>query len=80
MIKMGDYLYCNKENMVGFTINNYYSVVQYTIHTNLITIEGDNGNWFDFTYENDNDGLSYKDFFKTKKELREEKLQKLLVD
>jgi len=76
MIEKGDYLYCYKENVEGFTVNNYYLVVDLS-EAKLIGIRGDNYDAF-FTIYKDSDNISYVDFFKTKQEVREEKLQKLL--
>jgi len=77
-IKVGDYLYCYKESVEGFAIGNYY-LVRGPVPSNpeLICIRGDNYDDF-FTIDKDSNNISYADFFKTKQEMREEQLQKIL--
>jgi len=75
MIKIGDCLYTRKFD--GYLNNESYLVtdIYYSVGGSAHIILD---NKYPFTYEKDDNGRSYADFFKTKKEMREEQLQKLL--
>lgn len=81
MLKVGDVLYCYNNDIfeINLTLGNKYVICEIYYNDDLICIEDDFNTYIYFTIEKDNDDDSYKTWFKSLKDYRKEKLNKLKI-
>ena len=81
MLKVGDVLYCYNNDIfeINLTLGNKYIVSGINFNDGLMCVKDDFNTYIYFTIEKDKNDDSYNNWFKTLKDYRKEKLNKLKI-